>query len=224
MFDDLHNGILPILPSREFITLVFDQIQQINNRKSAQRCIICYLPRRQGRQQWLLKSNSSNTWFDTIFLVSEIHNECHTCLYYLGTWLWSEACYVLMISFRNCEIWQSVKIAPFKLLTSGNCHNFTFLNSLFVVFLVPWNLKKVVCLQEQIMISFWRSQTKSGICDIRWFSRPLSNSYMNFATLGVTLVNPKPRPYMVRIYYIQSISRYPLCRMSIQNTIWPIPP
>ena len=146
MFDDLHNGILPILPSREFITLVFDQIQQINNRKSAQRCIICYLPRRQGRQQWLLKSNSSNTWFDTIFLVSEIHNECHTCLYYLGTWLWSEACYVLMISFRNCEIWQSVKMAPFKLLTSGNCHNFTFLNSLFVVFLVPWNLKKVVCL------------------------------------------------------------------------------
>ena len=178
----------------------------------------------QGRQQWLLKSNSSNTWFDTIFLVSEIHNECHTCLYYLGTWLWSEACYVLMISFRNCEIWQSVKMAPFKLLTSGNCHNFTFLNSLFVVFLVPWNLKKVVCLQEQIMISFWRSQTKSGICDIRWFSRPLSNSYMNFATLGVTLVNPKPRPYMVRIYYEERISRYPLCRMSIQNTIWPILP
>ena len=157
----------------------------------------------QGRQQWLLKSNSSNTWFDTIFLVSEIRNECHTCLYYLGTWLWSEACHVLMISFRNCEIWQSVKIAPFKLLTSGNCHNFTFLNSLFVVFLVPWNLKKVVCLQEQIMIIFWRSQTKSGICDIRWFSRPLSNSYMNFATLGVTLVNPKPRPYMVRIYYVR---------------------
>ena len=33
--------------------------------------------------------------------------------------------------------------------------------------------------------------------------RPPSNSYMDLATLGVALVNPKPRPYMVKkIQYI----------------------
>ena len=69
----------------------------------------------QGRYQYLSQCNSSNTSFDTT-LCHLTMNTQHF-LYVMILWgIWSEVAFILLIHFRNCEIWQRVRTAIFKVL------------------------------------------------------------------------------------------------------------
>ena len=60
----------------------------------------------QGRYQYLSQCNSSNTSFDTTL--------CHFTMNIQHFRL--EVAFTLLIHFRNCEIWQGVRTAIFKVL------------------------------------------------------------------------------------------------------------
>ena len=135
--------------------------------------------------------------------------------------MWYNVTYILLINFRSCEVWQWVRTALFKVLTSGKFHilsgyicilkiclfepvkicwqpvscfhdtkwGFRTPSNSYVDFAFLWHLSSRYI--ENMLRVKWKH-------DMRLIFRPPSKSYVDFATLGTALVNPKPRPYMVR--------------------------
>ena len=103
---------------------LWTSIWQINNRKSAlkqdaQRCILTWW------QPWQTVKVGVSIFHRVILATLALTFQVfamkivHICGILT---VWYNVRYILLINFRNCEIWQLIRTALFKVLTSGKFH------------------------------------------------------------------------------------------------------